>query len=78
MRVTVSMTEAKADLSKLISRAERGEEVIVTRRGKPVARITPLSGPTPIRFGDLAGLRVDDDLSLPGHVITAFEAARMP
>lgn len=35
------MAEAKAQLSELLHKAETGEEVIVTRRGKPVARIGP-------------------------------------
>ncbi|MCM2475888.1 type II toxin-antitoxin system prevent-host-death family antitoxin [Rhizobium sp. CG5] len=35
----VSITEAKANLADLLHRAEAGEEVIVTRRGKQIARI---------------------------------------
>ena len=37
--ITVNLAEAKARLSELLDRVERGEEVIVTRRGKPVAHI---------------------------------------
>lgn len=33
--------EAKTNLSKLIERAERGEEVIIARGDKPVVRLTP-------------------------------------
>jgi prevent-host-death family protein len=36
----VTITEAKAHLSELIERAERGEPVRITRRGKVVARLT--------------------------------------
>ena len=36
-----SITEAKAKFSALLRRAEAGEEIVVTRRGKPVARIVP-------------------------------------
>jgi prevent-host-death family protein len=36
----VTVAEAKAHLSELIDRAERGEPVRITRRGKPVARLT--------------------------------------
>jgi prevent-host-death family protein len=36
----VTVAEAKAHLSALIDRAERGEPVRITRRGKPVARLT--------------------------------------
>ena len=36
--------EAKNKLSSLLERAERGEEIIITRRGKPVARLVPMQG----------------------------------
>jgi prevent-host-death family protein len=34
--------EAKNRLSSLLERAERGEEIVITRRGKPVARLVPV------------------------------------
>jgi prevent-host-death family protein len=34
--------EAKNRLSELLDRAERGEEVVITRRGKPVAKLVPI------------------------------------
>lgn len=37
---TVSLADAKARLSELAERAESGDSVIITRRGKPVARLT--------------------------------------
>jgi prevent-host-death family protein len=37
----VSIAEAKAHFSELVERAESGETVRITRRGKPVARIVP-------------------------------------
>ena len=40
---TVGLFEAKTHLSELIARAERGEEVIITRHNKPVARIVPIA-----------------------------------
>jgi len=40
---TVGLFEAKTHLSELISRAERGEEVIITRHNKPVAKLVPIS-----------------------------------
>ena len=36
----VSVAEAKAHLSGLLDRVERGEEVVITRRGRPVARVS--------------------------------------
>ena len=39
----VNMHEAKSQLSKLVEAALRGEEVIIARAGKPVARIEPIA-----------------------------------
>jgi len=39
---TISLAEAKARLSELVARAADGETVQITRRGKPVAQITPV------------------------------------
>ena len=37
--ITVGAFEAKTKLSELLDRVERGEEVVITRHGKPVARL---------------------------------------
>jgi prevent-host-death family protein len=37
----VTVSEARAHLSRLIAAAERGETVTITRRGRPVARLVP-------------------------------------
>lgn len=42
---TVTLADAKAHLSHLLDRVEAGEEVVITRRGQPVARIAPLERP---------------------------------
>jgi prevent-host-death family protein len=42
---TYSIAEAKAQLSKLIKRAGKGREIVITRHGKPVARIQPIARP---------------------------------
>lgn len=39
---TIGLFEAKTHLSELIARAERGEEVVITRHNKPVARLVPI------------------------------------
>ncbi len=39
---SVGLFEAKTHLSELIARAERGEEVIITRHNKPVAKLVPI------------------------------------
>jgi len=37
---TINLADAKAHLSELVAQAEAGEPVCITRRGKPVARLT--------------------------------------
>jgi prevent-host-death family protein len=37
----VGMHEAKTQLSKLVERVEAGEEILITRRGEPAARLVP-------------------------------------
>ncbi len=44
---SVGLFEAKTHLSELIARAERGEEVIITRHNKPVAKLVPISQVSP-------------------------------
>jgi prevent-host-death family protein len=43
---TVSIYEAKTHLSRLVARAEAGEETLVTRHGRPVARLVPVGART--------------------------------
>ena len=40
---SVSVFEAKNRLSALLADVERGEDVVITRRGKPIARLTSLN-----------------------------------
>jgi prevent-host-death family protein len=41
--ITVSVAQAKARLSALLDRVEAGEEVVITRHGRPVANIGPVT-----------------------------------
>jgi prevent-host-death family protein len=51
----VNLAEAKAHLSELVARAEAGEAIQISRRGKPVAQLTSLAPPRePI---DVAAMR---------------------
>lgn len=51
MTVHVNIAKAKATLSELIAKAEAGEEVVLTRNGKPVATIqAAVAQPKPRRF----------------------------
>ena len=38
---TIQASEAKTHFLRLLDRVERGETIVITRHGKPVARITP-------------------------------------
>ena len=41
----ISLTAARARFSKLIDRVEAGERIVIARRGKPVAVLTPVEEP---------------------------------
>lgn len=56
---SVSVADAKARLSDLISRAAAGETVSITRRGKPVARL--VAAKNPLQRIDAAMLRTVTD-----------------
>jgi prevent-host-death family protein len=74
---TVNIHAAKTQLSRLVDAAAAGEEIIIAKSGKPLARLGPLLGPRrKRRLGVLAGkLRVPEDFDtpLPDEVIEAFE-----
>ena len=53
MGFLISIAKAKAALASLIARAEAGEEITLTRHGKPVARLVPMAKRKPFKFGDL-------------------------
>jgi len=74
MSTHVSVAQAKAEFAALVSRAEAGEEIIVTRSGRPVAQLTHLEQ-KPLAYGDLIGLKFSEDLSLPADIIASFEPA---
>lgn len=41
---TINLADAKAHLSELVDRVEAGDSIDITRRGKPVARLTAVAG----------------------------------
>jgi prevent-host-death family protein len=56
--VTVSLAEAKAQLSSLLDRVEAGETVLITRRGRPIASLSGVPAPRkPIDFEALKKFR---------------------
>lgn len=75
--LTINIHDAKTQLSKLLVRVESGEEIIIARGGKPVARIIPLENRNKNRRpGSAKGrFRLTDDFfaPLPDNVIDEFE-----
>lgn len=73
----VNIYDAKTQLSKLIEEAAAGNDVVIARGGKPVARLTRL-GPSKrkLKFGVLKGkikVSADFDAPLPCEVLKQFE-----
>ena len=67
MTDSVNIHEAKTHLSRLVERVEAGEEVVIARAGRPVARLVPYRGRRePRRPGLLRGqIRLADDWDSP-------------
>lgn len=74
----VNIFEAKTQFSKYVDLAEKGQDVVIARAGKPVARLTKLeSRKNPIVFGLLKGkIHIADDFDdpLPPDLQKEFEA----
>jgi prevent-host-death family protein len=74
---SINVYEAKTQLSRLLDRAEAGEEIVITRHGRPVARLGPIQPrPDPRKLGVLRGrLRMsrDFDAPLPEEILRTFE-----
>ena len=74
---TINLYEAKTNLSQLVERAAAGEEIIIAKAGRPLARLVPLAKrTTPRPLGFLAGqvwVGPDFDDPLPQDVSRHFE-----
>ncbi len=74
---TVNIYDAKTRLSQLVDKAASGEDVVVSRNGRPLVRITRLDVPKRrIEFGLLKGKLIvptDFDAPLPDDVVAGFE-----
>jgi prevent-host-death family protein len=74
---TINIYEAKTRFSQLVDQVVAGEDVVVSRNGKPLVRITRLDETRrPIKFGVLKGkvkLARDFDAPLPADVLARFE-----
>jgi prevent-host-death family protein len=73
----VNIYDAKTRLSQLVDIAASGEDVVVSRNGKPLVRITRLeTSKRRIKFGVLKGKLIvptDFDAPLPPEVLASFE-----
>lgn len=58
----VNVLDAKTNLSKLLEAVQRGEEVVIANRGKPVARLVPVEQPAGRRWGAWEGLMTDAEI----------------
>lgn len=76
---TVNINAAKTHPSRLVDAAAAGEEILIARAGKPVARLVPLldaQARPRRRLGLLAGqvsVPADSDAPLPNDILRAFE-----
>jgi prevent-host-death family protein len=76
----VNLYEAKTHLSSLVERAAKGEEIVIAKAGKPMARLTPMpvekDRRQPLPFGqNLLGITYiadDFDAPLPEDVLRDF------
>ena len=79
-RDRVNVHDAKTHLSKLLERVERGEEIVLARAGKPVARLVPIAPRRkPYKPGFLKGritIAPDFDAPLPDGMLARFEGRR--
>jgi prevent-host-death family protein len=76
----INIHDAKTRLSQLVERAEAGEEIVIARAGRPVARLAPLAPRGGRRrLGRLDGrFRIPDDFNgpLPEDLLQAFFGGR--
>jgi prevent-host-death family protein len=77
MSLTVTMQEAKTNLSRLLARVSAGEEIIITRAGTPVARLVAVNAiPRQRKLGSAAGricIAPDFDAPLASDFMAEFE-----
>lgn len=74
---TINIHEAKTNLSRLLEKVAAGEEIVIAKAGKPMARLVPLGVmPKHRKLGVFKGeLNVPDDFDkpLPDDVLALFE-----
>ena len=76
MAKPVNLYDAKTNLSELVDRAAAGEEVIIAKAGRPVARLVPLKVRERVPGRGKGRVRIADDFDapLPDDVLRDFES----
>lgn len=71
---TINVHEAKTHLSRLLESVEEGEEFVIARAGKPVAKLVPLKTKPRVPGGLKGKIRIrrDFDEPLPDEITDAF------
>ena len=76
----INIYAAKTQLSRLIDKASEGEEIVITRHGKPVAKLVATkAAPAKKKLRRMGGLKgkvwiaEDFDAPLPEEILAAFE-----
>lgn len=73
----VNIYDAKTRLSELVDRAADGEEIVIAKAGRPVARLVPLravgEARAPGRWGNAVKIAPDFDAPLPAELLAEFE-----
>ncbi len=76
MSVQVNIYEAKTKFSKLVNQAIAGEEIIIAKSGKPVAKLVPIETTLKDRIPGSAKGKItiaeDFDAPLPDDVLESF------
>jgi len=74
----VNIYDAKTRFSQLVDKAASGEDIVISRNGKPLVKITRLEGEAKprIKFGVLKGklkIAADFDAQLSADILASFE-----
>ena len=77
VRESVSLYDAKTRLSALVERAANGDEIVITKSGRPRARLVPLEDSRARRVSGRGKgawrVSADFDAPLPEDILKAFE-----
>jgi prevent-host-death family protein len=76
LETVYNIHEAKTSFSKLIERVRQGEDIVIVKAGRPVARLVPIR-PTkqrqPGNARNLVTMSEDFDAALPDALLNAFK-----